>query len=69
MLVNRTKQLQPSHANREIENPEDCDVGCVTTEFQLQIIERHIKDAVVKGAKVMCGGSREAGTHHFHQQF
>lgn len=65
MLVNRTKQLRPSHAGRNIEDPEDCDVGCVTTEFQLQIIERHIKDAVEKGAKVLCGGSREPGTHHF----
>lgn len=65
MIVGRTKQLRPSHANRNIEDPEDCDVGCVTTEFQLQIIESHIKDAVEKGAKVLCGGSREAGTHHF----
>lgn len=65
MLVDRTKKLRPSHADRNIEDPEDCDVGCVTTEFQLQIIEAHIKDAVEKGAKVLCGGSRETGTHHF----
>ncbi|MFT4526607.1 MAG: acyl-CoA reductase-like NAD-dependent aldehyde dehydrogenase, partial [Bacteroidia bacterium] len=65
MIVDRSKKLRPSHADRNIEDPEDCDVGCVTTEFQLQIIESHIKDAVQKGAKVLCGGSREPGTHHF----
>ncbi len=65
MLTDRSKKLRMSHAERNIEDPEDCDVGCVTTEFQLQIIEGHIADAVAKGAKVLCGGSREAGTHHF----
>lgn len=65
MIVHRTKQLRPSHSQRNITDPEDCDVGCVTTEFQLQIIESHLKDAVAKGAKILCGGKREAGTHHF----
>jgi acyl-CoA reductase-like NAD-dependent aldehyde dehydrogenase len=37
----------------------------VTAEFQIKIIEDHIQEAVEKGAKVLCGGSREAGTHHF----
>ena len=65
MIVHRSKQLRPSHAKRNISDPEDCDVGCVTTEFQLQIIENHLKDAVEKGANVLCGGKREPGTHHF----
>lgn len=65
MLVDRSKKLRPSHKDRNIEEPEDCDVGCVTTEFQVKIIEDHIKDAVEKGAKVLCGGKREGNTRHF----
>ncbi|MFC2175624.1 aldehyde dehydrogenase family protein [Bacteroidota bacterium] len=65
MIVHRTKQLKTSHAGRNIEDAEDCDVGCVTTSFQVEIIENHVRDAVEKGAKVLCGGTREAGTNHF----
>jgi len=65
MIVDRSKKLRPSHDKRDITTPEDCDVGCVTTEFQVRIIEDHIQDAVAKGAKVMCGGRREGSTRHF----
>jgi len=65
MLVDRSKKLRPSFKERNIEDPEDCDVGCVTTEFQVKIIEDHIKDAVEKGAKILCGGKREGNTRHF----
>jgi acyl-CoA reductase-like NAD-dependent aldehyde dehydrogenase len=37
------------------------DVGAVTHPPQLDIIERHVKDAVDKGAKVLVGGKRRAG--------
>ena len=65
MIVDRTQKLRPSHAKRVIEDPADCDVGCITTSFQVDIIESHVKDAVEKGAKVMCGGSREGDSRHF----
>jgi len=65
MIVDKTKKLRPSHDKRVIEDPEDCDVGCITTAFQVDIIESHIKDAVDKGAKVLCGGSREGDSRHF----
>lgn len=65
MIVDKTKKLRPSHEKRNIEDPEDCDVGCITTAFQVEIIESHIKDAVEKGAKVLCGGSREGNSRHF----
>ncbi|MDX2001905.1 MAG: aldehyde dehydrogenase family protein [Chitinophagales bacterium] len=64
-LVDKTKKLKVSHDNRNYKDPEDCDVGTVTAEFQIKIIESHIQDAVEKGAKVLCGGSREPGKHHF----
>lgn len=65
MLVDKSKKLRASHAGRNTQDPEDCDVGAVTAEFQIKIIEDHIQDAVEKGAKVRCGGKREPGTHHF----
>lgn len=37
------------------------DVGAVTFPPQLDIIERHLEDAVAKGAKVLVGGKRRAG--------
>ncbi|PCJ87833.1 MAG: aldehyde dehydrogenase [Flavobacteriales bacterium] len=65
MIVDKTKKLRVSTPDRNIEDPADCDVGCMTTDFQCTIIEEHIKDAVEKGAKVLCGGSRPEGTRHF----
>ena len=37
---------------------EEIDVGAMTTERQLQIVEEHIADAVERGAKVLIGGKR-----------
>ena len=37
---------------------EDIDVGAMTSERQLQIVEDHIADAVARGAKVLAGGKR-----------
>ncbi len=65
LLVDKSRKLRISSANRNIENPEDCDIGVITTEFQVQIIEEQIKDAVEKGAKILCGGKREANTRVF----
>ncbi len=43
---------------------EDCeaDVGCMTADFQLKIVEAQLKDAVDKGAKIHCGGTTVEGT-------
>ena len=65
LLTDRVKKLRYSSANRNYQSPEDCDVGAMTTEFQCQIIERHLTDAVQKGAKILTGGRREAGIRHF----
>lgn len=65
MLVDKTKKLRVSDENVDYHDPNSCDVGAVTAEFQIKIIEDHIQDAVEKGAKVMCGGSRKPGSHHF----
>ncbi|EDY86263.1 succinate-semialdehyde dehydrogenase [gamma proteobacterium HTCC5015] len=34
----------------------DADVGAMTARFQTDIVQRHLDDAVDKGAKVLCGG-------------
>nr|WP_133694171.1 MULTISPECIES: aldehyde dehydrogenase family protein [unclassified Mycolicibacterium] len=43
------------------------DVGAVATPDQLAIIERHVADAVAKGAAVAAGGGTLEGTGLFHQ--
>lgn len=63
-LVAKTKLLKTSHPNRDTTSPEDCDVGTVTADFQLNIIEDHIEDALAKGARLLCGGITEKGSHH-----
>ena len=65
MLVEKTKKLRVSTPDRDYKTSKDVDVGTVTTEFQLRIIEDHIQEAVEKGAKVLTGGSRQPGSHHF----
>jgi acyl-CoA reductase-like NAD-dependent aldehyde dehydrogenase len=40
-------------------NPEpSADLGPLQNERQLELVEAHVKDAVAKGAKVLCGGAR-----------
>ena len=65
MLVDKTKKLRVSTPSVNYKDPGSCDVGAVTAEFQIKIIEDHIEDAAKKGAKILCGGKREPGSHHF----
>jgi aldehyde dehydrogenase (NAD+) len=41
------------------------DMGCMTTDFQIEKIEEQIDDAVAKGAKIECGGMRFEETQVF----
>lgn len=63
-LVDKTTKLVTSSTSRNTKDPEDCDVGSITSPFQVAIIEDHIQDAIAKGAKVICGGIQEKGSHH-----
>lgn len=63
-LVYKTKKLRISHPGRVTTGTEDCDVGAVTAPFQVRIIEDHINDAIAKGARLLCGGIKEPGSHH-----
>ncbi len=48
---------------------EDTDIGAMSSERQLRVVEEHVDDAVLRGARVLVGGSRaknlsDAGTFH-----
>ena len=49
------------------DNPGDfaCDVGAMATAEQVDIVERHVKDAVARGARVLTGGERAADGLYF----
>jgi len=44
----------------EVGTPVTCDIGAMATEAQLAIVERHVEDALAKGAKALTGGRRKA---------
>ena len=56
-----TKTIVAITKKLKLVNPdcEDCeaDVGCMTADFQLKIVEAQLKDAIDKGAKIHCGGT------------
>ncbi len=63
-LVDKTSKLRTSNENRDISQPDECDVGAITSADQIKIIEEHIDEAIQKGAKVLCGGITDRGSHH-----
>jgi len=63
LVVKETRTLRQGHPNVE-----GTDVGAMTNERQLRIVESHVSDAVKKGAQVQTGGSRiDGGGGWFHQ--
>jgi succinate-semialdehyde dehydrogenase/glutarate-semialdehyde dehydrogenase len=56
MLVERTKKVKLGDPLKE-----DTDLGPMNNEPVVQKVERHIKDAVSKGAKILFGGKRAEG--------
>ncbi len=43
------------------------DVGPLTTDFQLETVERHLAEARAQGAQILCGGARVEGPGRHHQ--
>ena len=56
-LVQRVEKLR----QRGITSAGEADVGATTFPPQLEVVERHVADAVAKGARVLIGGRRAAG--------
>ncbi|MBI3213813.1 MAG: aldehyde dehydrogenase family protein [Mycobacterium sp.] len=42
-----------------------CDIGAMVTSAQVDIVAEHVADAVAKGAKILCGGTRGADGNFF----
>lgn len=63
-LVDKTKKLRTSNEHRDTQQPDECDVGAITSPAQIKIIEDHLDDAVAKGATILCGGITARGSHH-----
>jgi acyl-CoA reductase-like NAD-dependent aldehyde dehydrogenase len=57
-VVERTRQLR---VGTDAPGAYSCDVGAIATPGQLAIIERHVADAVAKGATIAVGGHRIKG--------
>jgi acyl-CoA reductase-like NAD-dependent aldehyde dehydrogenase len=62
-VVEKTRQLRQGKPG----GPASVEVGAVTFAPQLEIIERHIRDAVEKGAEVATGGKASEGPGRFFQ--
>lgn len=54
----------PSRRNSSQDNG-DLDMGCMTTDFQVDIVRRQVEDAVSKGARVVTGGKRVGESQEF----
>jgi acyl-CoA reductase-like NAD-dependent aldehyde dehydrogenase len=52
-VVEKTRALRQSPGTNE-----DADIGSMSSERQLSIVEEHVRDAVKRGANVMTGGKR-----------
>jgi succinate-semialdehyde dehydrogenase/glutarate-semialdehyde dehydrogenase len=62
-VVKQTSTLKQGPTDQD-----EIDVGAMTNERQLEIVEEHIADAVAHGAKVVVGGTRlHVGRGWFHQ--
>ena len=51
-LTEKAKKLRLATSTKT----DDCDIGCLTADFQKNIINEHIQDALDKGAILHCGG-------------
>jgi len=61
-VVEKTQRLRQGPPERV-----DTDIGSLSTERQLQVVEEQVGDAIVRGATVLCGGdrNRELGGYYF----
>lgn len=59
-VADEFNELLLDKVNRLRQQPDEGDVGSLTFKNQLDIVQRHLKDAIAKGARVMAGGEEEA---------
>jgi succinate-semialdehyde dehydrogenase/glutarate-semialdehyde dehydrogenase len=64
-LVARVKELTAALRQGDPHGDDTVDVGAITFAKQIDVAERHIEDALAKGAKLACGGKRREGAGSF----
>lgn len=65
LLKQKIEKISTPLTQRTNNDERALDMGCMTTDFQIQKVEAQIQDAVVKGAKIEAGGMRRDGSHVF----
>lgn len=62
-LKRRVEKLSHAGASEGQADEGDLDVGCLTTDFQVRIVEEQLNDAKAKGAEVFSAGAHQEGSH------
>ena len=65
MVVEKSKKLRLPNPQTDYKKPDGYDLGGITSVAQLSTIEKHIQDAIQKGAKVLLGGKKENNSRQF----
>jgi acyl-CoA reductase-like NAD-dependent aldehyde dehydrogenase len=64
-LVSRVKEITGTLRQGDPNGTDTVDVGAIIFPKQIDVAEKHIADAVAKGAQVLTGGKKRAGTGQF----
>jgi acyl-CoA reductase-like NAD-dependent aldehyde dehydrogenase len=64
-LVEKVKKLHIPTDSQSENDGGQLDVGCMTTDAQLETVERQLAEAVAQGATILTGGKRVPGTRIF----
>lgn len=65
LMVEKVKKLRSLANTPKPEDERELDIGCMTADFQIEEIESQLQEATQRGARVVCGGQREPGSHAF----
>jgi acyl-CoA reductase-like NAD-dependent aldehyde dehydrogenase len=60
-----TEEVHKLRQGNSLAQGGEVDVGAIVSPLQLELIERLVKDAVGRGARVICGGKRGSGEGQF----
>lgn len=65
VLVEKVRKLRIPTCGEPGDDEMRLDVGCMTTDFQLEVVEKQLDNAVAQGARILTGGQRVPGTRIF----
>ncbi len=64
-MTEKVKRLRTLANTPNPSDPRELDIGCMTADFQIEEIESQLEEAKQRGAKILCGGERQKGSHAF----